>query len=160
MSGIQDLLNDLRKFDQSPQSVGFDLRNDLAEIILRHLDGKNWTQSQLARAMGVKPPFITRLIHSSSNCTFDVAGRAFLALGVKVRLAEADATYGNVGCQVYKFDSAPRVEKMIYDQKETQNCSEATYTEQATVSGAPDVGYSDSSNTVPDSQPSFTAAVG
>ncbi len=49
---------------------------------------------------------------------------------------------------------------MIYDQKETQNCSEATYTEQATVSGAPDVGYSDSSNTVPDSQPSFTAAVG
>ena len=61
---------------------------------------------------------------------------------------------------MYKFDSAPRVEKMIYDQKETQNCSEATYTEQATVSGAPDVGYSDSSNTVPDSQPSFTAAVG
>ncbi len=105
MSGIQDLLNDLRKFDQSPQSVGFDLRNDLAEIILRHLDGKNWTQSQLARAMGVKPPFITRLIHSSSNCTFDVAGRAFLALGVKVRLAEADATYGGLSRSPLKMES-------------------------------------------------------
>ena len=88
MSGIQDLLNDLAEFESTPESAGYELRHDLAGIIARHLAEKNWTQAQLADAMGAKAPFITRLIHSSSNCTFEVAGRVFFALGLKVKLVE------------------------------------------------------------------------
>jgi plasmid maintenance system antidote protein VapI len=88
MSTIRDLLNDLAEFEESPDSAGYDLRLDLADIILRHLDGKDWTQRRLAEAAGMKPPFITRVTHAAQNCTFDVAGRLLFALGVKARLIE------------------------------------------------------------------------
>lgn len=88
MNHFQGILDDLREFEASPESRGFDLRLDLADIILRHLDGKRWTQKRLAEAAGMKPSFLTRVIHASNNCTFDVAGRILFALGVQAKLIE------------------------------------------------------------------------
>jgi plasmid maintenance system antidote protein VapI len=91
MSDIQDWMNDLREFEKTSASRGQELRLDLSEIILRHLDGKNWTQAKLAKAAGMKDPFLTRIIHAASNCTFDVAGRLLFALGVHAKLIEMPA---------------------------------------------------------------------
>ena len=87
-SGIRDLLSDIAEFEAAPESAGHELRLDLAEIVLRHLDGRQWTQRKLADAAGMKSPFITRITHAAQNCTFDVAGRLLFALGVKAKLVE------------------------------------------------------------------------
>ena len=91
MTTTQSLLKDLEDFDKSPESRGYDLRLDLADIILRHLDHNGWTQKKLAEAAGMKPPLLTRVIHGASNCTLDTAGRILFALGIQGKLIEADA---------------------------------------------------------------------
>jgi len=88
MKTILDIQADLEEFENSGQSEGYDLRLDLADIILRHLDGQKWTQASLAKAAGMKASYLTRVIHSSQNCTFEVAGRILHALGVKARIEE------------------------------------------------------------------------
>jgi ribosome-binding protein aMBF1 (putative translation factor) len=88
MSTTRDLLNDLDEFDNTPEGRGYDLRLDLSSIIVRQLAAKGWTQKKLADEVGVKESFITRLIHSSANCTFDTAGRVLFALGVRAELKE------------------------------------------------------------------------
>ena len=88
MASTQDLLRILDDFRSKPESRGYDLRLSLAEIVLRQLRTKGWTQKQLADAAGMKPSFLTRIIHGSSNCTFDVAGRILFALGVHAELVD------------------------------------------------------------------------
>lgn len=89
MSVIRELLDELRAFNETPESVGYDLRLDLAELILEELRAKQWTQKQLADATGMKPSFITRLVNSANNCTFEVAGRVCHALGLRPKLVRA-----------------------------------------------------------------------
>ena len=71
-------MNKLNGFKQTPASGGLDLRIDLAEIILGHLGEDGLTQLHLAELASVTPQQITRIIHSSTNCTFDTAGRILL----------------------------------------------------------------------------------
>ena len=89
MSGIDDVLKDIEHLEKTPEGHAYDLRLDLSEIVLRHLDGKHWTQNQLAKAAGMRPQVLTRIIHAASNCTFETAGRILFALGIKARLVEA-----------------------------------------------------------------------
>lgn len=91
------LRNDLKKFDATAAGLSYDLRADLAGIILRHLDGKKWTQKKLADAAGMKPSFLTRIIHHEQNCTFDVTARILHALGVRASLAEMPAAAQETG---------------------------------------------------------------
>jgi plasmid maintenance system antidote protein VapI len=86
--GIRDWLDEMEKFDNTAEGRGYDLRLDLADIILQHLAEKKWTQASLARAAGMKPSFLTRIIHGSQNFTADVAGRILFALGAKAKLME------------------------------------------------------------------------
>lgn len=88
---VQDILRALKEYDRTPESAGVQLRLNLAVIILRHLKLKNWTQRDLANATSFKESFISRLLHSNANCTFDTAGRVFFALGVDARIEEAPA---------------------------------------------------------------------
>src|SRR5438067_799702 len=88
MAETPDLLKILDDFNRHPESRGYDLRLSLAAIIMRRMKTKNWTQKQLAEAAGMKPSFITRILHADSNCTFDVAGRLLFALGIRAELAE------------------------------------------------------------------------
>jgi len=48
-----------------------------------------WSQKKLAEAAQMKPSFLSRIIHSDQNCTFDVAGRLLYALSVRARIEEA-----------------------------------------------------------------------
>ena len=95
MATTQDLLKVLEDFDKKPESQGYRLRLDLSAIVLRHLSEKGWTQQQLADAAGVKPPYVTRIIHGATNCTFESAGNVLFALGVKVKLVEAQPPSSN-----------------------------------------------------------------
>jgi hypothetical protein len=88
MTTTKDLLKILEEYEKTPDSRGYDLRLDLADIVLRHLRDKGWTQKALADAAGMKAPFLTRIIHAAQNCTFDVAGRLLFALGVRAKLME------------------------------------------------------------------------
>jgi plasmid maintenance system antidote protein VapI len=90
---IRELLNDLEKFNRTPESVGYDLRLDLAELVLEELRAKKWSKADLARAAGMHPPFLTRIVNSDSNCTFEVAGRICHALGVRPKLMRAPETF-------------------------------------------------------------------
>jgi transcriptional regulator with XRE-family HTH domain len=85
---IRDLLSDLEAFRQTRESRGHDLRNDLANIVVRHLAQRGWSQARLAEAAGMKSPMLTRIIHSDANCTFDTAGRLLYALGIEAKLIE------------------------------------------------------------------------
>ncbi len=90
MATIRELLNDLKELRTKPESIGYELRHDLARIILEKLDGKKRTQANLADACRMKPSFLRRVIHFSQNCTFEVAGRIHFALGDRGRLLPSD----------------------------------------------------------------------
>ena len=88
MSHVRDILKALDEYHQTPESRGMKLRLDLAEIVLRHLKQNDWTQKELARKTSFKDSFISRLLHSDANCTFETAGRILFALGVEAKLEE------------------------------------------------------------------------
>lgn len=85
----QDLHDILANWDADPRSVGLQLRLDLADIIMRHLGLKGWTQKQLAEKAAVPQCHVSRLIHADVNCTFQTAGKVLFALGVKPKLTDA-----------------------------------------------------------------------
>ena len=86
MTAIRDLLSDLDEFQETVEGFAVSLQLDLSELILRHLAERGWTQSRLAKAVGVKPPYITRLIHSDENCGIYTIAKVFHTLGVKPKL--------------------------------------------------------------------------
>jgi hypothetical protein len=88
VGAIQDLHKRLAEFEASPDSRGLDLRLSLADLIIRKLRAKRWTQKRLADEVGMLEPFITRVIHARQNCTFDVAGRILFALGISAEITE------------------------------------------------------------------------
>ena len=85
---IRELLNDADKFSATAEGIGFDLRLDLASIIVKHLHARNMSQIDLAKAAGLNPVYLTRVIHSSTNCTFSTAGKILHALGTRASLTE------------------------------------------------------------------------
>ena len=97
MSHVQDILTALDEYHQTPESRGMKLRLNLAEIILRHLKENNWTQKELARKTSFKDAFISRLLHSDTNCTFETAGRILFALGIEAKLEEVRPTHSSAG---------------------------------------------------------------
>ena len=96
MSHVQDILKALDQYHQTPESRGMKLRLNLAEIILRHIKENNWTQKELARKTSFKDSFISRLLHSDANCTFETAGRILFALGVEAKLEEVRASHSSM----------------------------------------------------------------
>ena len=90
-AGIKNLLKRLSDFEEKdPKSRGLDLRLDLADMIIEQLNGRGWTQGELAMRTGMKEPQISRILTASANCTFDTAGRILFALGVKAKLTKRD----------------------------------------------------------------------
>ncbi len=103
MATKRDLLAILDASKRKPQSAGYRLRLQLADLLLRQLRAKGWTQKQLAKAARMKESFITRVIHAESNCTFDVAGRLLFAAGVSAALAEASDSAPDLAAKTAPF---------------------------------------------------------
>ncbi len=88
MAKTHDLLVILESYENKAESRGYELRLSLADVMLRGLRARGWSQKQLADAAQMKASFINRIIHGDSNCTFDVAGRLLFALGIHVHFVE------------------------------------------------------------------------
>ena len=96
MNHVRDILKALDEYHQTPESHGMKLRLNLAQIILRHIKENKWTQKELARKTSYKDSFISRLLHSDANCTFETAGRILFALGVEAKLEEVRETHSSM----------------------------------------------------------------
>ena len=90
MSLLKNLQKTLADHEQDPLSTGMELRVGFAKLVLDEMDRKKWNQRTLAKAAGMKPSFISRVIHSDSNCTFEVAGRILHALGITSEFSRRD----------------------------------------------------------------------
>ncbi|MCA9312058.1 MAG: helix-turn-helix domain-containing protein [Phycisphaerales bacterium] len=90
MKQIERLHQRLRHFNATPEGRSQTLRADLATIMIQRLSELGWTQKELARRCGKPESFISRLIHTDTNCTFEVAAHVLHTLGVQPRLVNAD----------------------------------------------------------------------
>lgn len=86
MGSNKNILGLLDEAEASPSSVGLDLRLDLAAIVMSGINQRRWSQKDLAIACGMKPSFISRIVHSDANCEFETAGRILHALGIRATL--------------------------------------------------------------------------
>lgn len=84
---ITEILHDLAQFEATPAGIGHELRLDLADAIVNTCKTNGWTHRQLAERAGMKPAQLSRIVHGSTNCTFDVAARILFALGLRARLS-------------------------------------------------------------------------
>lgn len=89
---FDNILQTLEDFKKTPESRGLDLRLDLAEIIIRNLNARGWSQRKLAAASGMKESQLSRVIHSNANCTLDTVGRILFALDARARLEEVECS--------------------------------------------------------------------
>ncbi len=87
---VQDILQALEEYEETcPASIGVGLRLDFAEIVLRNLRSKGWSQRTLATKTGLKESYISRVLHSNANCTFETAGNLLFALGIRAQLEQS-----------------------------------------------------------------------
>ncbi len=86
MASTQDILRVLDEYKRKPESYGVKLRLNLAELVIQQLNSNGWSQRDLAKRTGLKEAYISRILHSDANCTFESAGKILFALGIKVAL--------------------------------------------------------------------------
>ena len=86
MASTQDILRALAEYKQKPESYGMKLRLNLAELVIQRLKSNGWSQRDLAQEAGLKEAYISRILHSDANCTFESAGKILFALEIKAAL--------------------------------------------------------------------------
>ena len=86
MASTQDILRVLNEYKRKPESYGLKLRLNLAELVIQQLNSNGWSQRDLAQETGLKEAYISRILHSDANCTFESAGKILFALEIKVAL--------------------------------------------------------------------------
>ncbi len=100
---IDQLQTLLAEYDATADAVGMELRLSFAQIILRRLWQKGWTQKQLAESTGLKESFLSRVLHSDQNCTFETAGKILHALGVRAKWDVEGRVETDVRPQIRRF---------------------------------------------------------
>lgn len=86
---ISEIRNEMEGAFSSAEGVALKLRLNLAELALGRLQEYGWTQRRLAREIGWKESFLSRLLHGDENWTSETAGRLLFALGIDAELSEA-----------------------------------------------------------------------
>ena len=92
MVSIAELNKRLREFQDSPGGFGHELRMNVAEIVMRNLKQKPWTQRKFANVAGKAESYITRIVHGQQNCSLDTVGALLHALGVRATIVEKPAS--------------------------------------------------------------------
>ena len=83
------LMARLDAYNATPEGRSHTLREDLSLLIIRRLEELGWTQKQLAQKCGKNESFISRIIHTDTNATFEVAAAILHALDIQPRLVDA-----------------------------------------------------------------------
>lgn len=120
MTTISDLNRILRDFEDSPEGVGYELRLNLSEIVLRNLRSKGWTQRRLADESKKLESYITRVVHSQQNCGLDTVGKILHALGVRASLVESSRqmSISTPSLRItYSLDGTHGEEETVYEEE-------------------------------------------
>jgi transcriptional regulator with XRE-family HTH domain len=114
---IQDILATLDAYESDPESCGIDARLIFSRIVLRQLAANGWSQRELAKRTGFKEAYISRIVHSDANCTFDSFGRILFAFGIDAKqvLLERD-NYGHEESVSQEGDTATEVRIIRFPQ--------------------------------------------
>lgn len=105
MNNTKALRKTLADFERTPESRGYELRLDLADLVISHLRRKGWTQKKLAEKANMKESFITRIVHAEQNCTLDVIGRLLFALDIRANLVEVHPKAASTSASKRSFRS-------------------------------------------------------
>lgn len=89
---IKAIHDDLREYQKSARAFGMHWRHWLSTLIIDHWISQGKTQKELAEAMGVSEPFVSRLVHSGSNFQADVFGKVLHAMGIHPSQISVSAT--------------------------------------------------------------------
>jgi transcriptional regulator with XRE-family HTH domain len=76
----------LGAFKKTKEYFGLALRMSFSDLVTTTLLKKEWTQRKLGKKASMKDSFISRILTSSSDYTFDTAGAILHALGVRAKL--------------------------------------------------------------------------
>jgi transcriptional regulator with XRE-family HTH domain len=63
---------------------------DFTEDLLNRLRLRNWTQAELAKRLGVKPAYVSRILRGSDNLTLATMVKIAMVVGGKIRIHIAD----------------------------------------------------------------------
>jgi transcriptional regulator with XRE-family HTH domain len=105
---IRGLLNEIAEMDETVEGQSQDLRMDLSGAIYEYLTANNLSQQKFADMVGVKSPFLTRILHDRQNFTIDVAAKIFFAMGLRAKISvsprgEAKSVTGSTGIRPTVF---------------------------------------------------------
>jgi transcriptional regulator with XRE-family HTH domain len=129
---MTDYLNNIdqtiEKFDKTADSIGVDLRLDFADLIIHGLKQKKWSQKELADRVGLKESYISRLIHSNANCTFETVGRILHAFDMRAELSIRKPSHSQA-----IWDSTEKMVVKIAESKDTQYGKEDYQTDEEQI---------------------------
>lgn len=71
-------------FEESPETLGYDLSSNFSAQVSRALDEKEMTLKELADRMGITQPSLCKMLGPKSNMTMKTVAKIALALGMEV----------------------------------------------------------------------------
>ena len=92
MNKLSEMMIDAFENDCA-DDLALDLRLDLSDMMHAEMHTKKLSQTELAKLVGIRVQVLKRILHGSSNCTFESAAKILFALGVKAKLVDT-ARYG------------------------------------------------------------------
>jgi len=76
----------LEEYREDPEFILEGVLLDLSNRIAIEMEKQGISRSELARRMGKKPPFITRILKGATNLTFSTAVQISVALGLELAI--------------------------------------------------------------------------
>lgn len=64
------------------------LELEVTELLCELMENNNVSRAELARRVGVKPPYVTRILRGQTNLTLKTVSEFFFALGRSVRVVD------------------------------------------------------------------------
>ena len=92
------------ELEETPDTLCYELSSQFGNQVLKELKKKNMTISDLARAIGVKPPTVTEWLSPDANLTMKTVAKIALALDCDV-LAPQLVETGRIAGNALDFDT-------------------------------------------------------
>jgi len=89
------LIQELEKFEQTPEGWALDLRLSFADIIIKHMRRLGWDIHMVAHKVPMDKHAIEDMVHGDFNSKLSDIARVLHALGVKADIVEPDRIVGD-----------------------------------------------------------------
>lgn len=102
---------------EDAEDISMELRLDFADLIMKYLKQKNWTQSRLAKECGISTPVLSRFVQADANCQLESIARVLHALGVRPSIVERGQRGGDSPFADSSYIPGPHTESSIHGQE-------------------------------------------